>query len=69
MVSEKLNLWYCDTFVAQPWQFVLLVVPLIGAFLYGRGKHTAGWTLIGVWVVIQVSLSALTNFVFNCNLE
>jgi len=69
MVDEKLNLWYCDNFVAQPWQFFLLILPLVGAFLYGREKKKAGWILIGVWVVIQVSISALTNFVFTCNLE
>lgn len=69
MVSEKLNLWYCDTFVSQPWQFFFLLLPLIGAFLYGREQKKLGWTLIGIWVAIQVTFSALTNFVFNCNLE
>ncbi|KAF2991729.1 hypothetical protein OGR47_08535 [Methylocystis sp. MJC1] len=69
MVSEKLNLWYCDTFVAQPWQFFFLVLPLAGAFLYGRDQKKIAWILIGAWVVIQVTLSALTNFVFNCNME
>jgi hypothetical protein len=69
MVDEKLNLWYCDNFVAQPWQFFLLILPLVGAFLYGREKKKAGWILIGIWVVIQVGLSALTNFVFTCNME
>ena len=48
MVSEKLNLWYCDTFVSTPWQFYLLIVPLIGAFFYGRGKYKLAWSLIGV---------------------
>ena len=69
MISEKLNLWYCDTFVSQPWQFFFLALPLIGAFLYGRGKQTMGWTLIGIWIVIQVTTSAATNFVFTCNME
>jgi hypothetical protein len=69
MVSESLNLWYCDTFVAQPWQFFLLILPLVGAFLYGREKKKLAWILIGVWIVFQVITSALTNFVFNCNLE
>ncbi|QGM98913.1 hypothetical protein [Methylocystis parvus] len=69
MVDEKLNLWYCDTFVSQPWQFFFLLLPLAGAFLYGREKKKLGWILIGTWVVIQVTFSALTNFVFNCNLE
>lgn len=69
MVSEKLNLWYCDTFVTQPWQFFFLLLPLVGAFLYGREQKKLGWTLIGIWVAIQITLSALTNFVFSCNLE
>ena len=69
MVSEKLNLWYCDTFVAQPWQFFFLILPLIGAFLYGRGKQKLGWILIGIWVFVQVVVSAATNFVFTCNIE
>ena len=66
MISEQMNLWFCDNFVAQPWQFFLLIVSLVGAFLYGRGKQKLGWYVIGAWVVVQVSLSALTNFVFTC---
>lgn len=69
MVSEKLNLWYCDTFVSTPWQFYFLLVPLVGAFLYGRGKHKLAWTLIGIWVAVQISFSALTNLVFNCTID
>jgi hypothetical protein len=69
MVSEKLNLWYCDTFDNQPWLFALLLLPLVGAFLYGRDQKKLAWILIGVWIVVQVSISALTNFVFSCNLE
>ncbi len=69
MVDEKLNLWYCDNFVAQPWQFFFLILPLVGAFLYGREQKKLAWILIGIWIVVQVSLSAMTNFVFSCNLE
>ena len=69
MVSEKLNLWYCDNFVAQPWQFFLLILPLVGAFLYGRDQKKVGWILIGIWIVVQVSLSFMTNFIFSCNME
>jgi hypothetical protein len=69
MVSEKWNLWYCDTFVSTPWQFFFLLLPLIGAFLYGREKYRLAWILIGTWVFIQVTFSALTNLVFNCTLE
>ncbi len=69
MVSEKLNLWYCDNFVSQPWQFFFLALPLLGAYLYGREKHKIAWILIGIWVTVQVTISALTNFVFTCNLD
>lgn len=69
MVSEKLNLWYCDTFVTQPWQFFFLVLPLAGAFLYGRDQKKIALILIAVWVVIQITLAGLTNFVFDCNME
>ncbi|MGJ0394822.1 MAG: hypothetical protein ACR65U_01130 [Methylocystis sp.] len=69
MVSEKLNLWYCDTFVSTPWQFFFLILPLFGAFLYGREKYRLAWTLIGVWIFVQVTFSALTNLVFNCSIE
>ncbi|WP_018408612.1 hypothetical protein [Methylocystis rosea] len=69
MDSEKLNLWYCDTFVSTPWQFYLLIVPLLGAFFYGRGKYKLAWSLIGGWLVVQLIFSALTNLVFTCSLE
>jgi hypothetical protein len=69
MVSEKLNLWYCDTFVTQPWQFFFLVIALAGAYFYGRGQQKLGWILIALWVVVTITFSALTNFVFSCNLE
>lgn len=69
MVSEATNLWFCDTFVYTPWQFYFLVVPLIGAFLYGRGKHKIAWSLIGFWVVVQVGFSALSNLLFSCVIE
>ena len=41
MISEKLNLWFCDNVVGQPWQFFLLILPLVGAFLYGRERKKA----------------------------
>ena len=68
MFGENTNLWYCDNVVGASWQFFLLIVPLVGAFLYGRGKQKLGWTLIGAWLFIQVTMSALTNLVFNCTM-
>jgi hypothetical protein len=69
MPSDSTNLWYCDTFVNAPWQFFFLLLPLAGAYLYGRDKKKLAWTLIGAWVVVQVSFSALTNLVFACSAE
>jgi hypothetical protein len=69
MVSEKWNLWYCDTFVYTNWQFFFLLLPLVGAFLYGREKYRTAWTLIGIWVFVHLTFSALTNFVFDCSIE
>lgn len=69
MVSEKWNLWYCDTFVAQPWQFFFLILPLIGAFLYGRDQKKMAWILIGSWIAVQVTISFMTNFIFSCTIE
>lgn len=69
MVSDSTNLWFCDTFVNTPWQFFFLLLPLAGAYLYGKDKKALAWKLIGAWIVIQVSFSALTNFVFACSVE
>jgi FtsH-binding integral membrane protein len=68
MINEKLNLWYCDNFVQQPWQFFLLIVPLVGAYFYGREKHKLAWTLIGAWLFVQLLFVTLTNLVFTCTL-
>jgi len=68
MLSDKLTLWYCDTFVNAPWQFFFLLLPLAGAYLYGRDKKKLAWILIGVWVFIQVGMSTLTHLVFVCQL-
>jgi hypothetical protein len=69
MINEKLNLWYCDTFVSQPWQFFFLIVPLIGAYFYGQNKKKIAWILFGIWIPVTILFSAMTNFVFNCNLQ
>ncbi len=69
MDSEKLALWYCDSVVASPWQFALLILPLVGAFLYGRQKYKPAWILIGVWIAFQITTSALTNLFFTCKMD
>lgn len=68
MFDEKTNLWYCDNFVSQPWQFFLLIVPLAGAFFYGRQNYKLAWILIGSWLFVQLVFTTLTNLVFNCSI-
>ena len=58
--------WYCDKIVAGPWPFVLLLIPLAGAYFYGRGKQRLAWMLIGAWILLQVPMSFVNNIVVNC---
>jgi len=34
--------WYCEHIVGGPWSFAILIIPLVGAYYYGRGKHKLG---------------------------
>jgi hypothetical protein len=58
--------WYCDRIVAGPWPFVLLLLPLVGAYLYGQRKHRLAWMLMGAWILVQVPMSFVNNIVVNC---
>jgi len=58
--------WYCDKIVAGPWPFVLLLIPLAGAYFYGRGKRRLAWMLIGAWILLQVPMSFINNIIVNC---
>ena len=60
------ELWYCDNIVSGPWPFLLLGLPLVGAYYYGRGKTKLAWILIGVWIPIQIALSFTNNIVVAC---
>ena len=59
--------WYCEHIVSGPWPFVLLILPLVGAYLYGQSKQRLAWMLIGAWVVIQVPMSFVNNILVNCH--
>jgi len=52
--------------VLGPWPFLLLLLPLVGAYLYGRQKQRLGWMLIGAWVAIQVPMSYVNYVVVRC---
>jgi hypothetical protein len=58
--------WYCDQIVDGPWPFLLLLIPLAGAYFYGRGKHRLAWILIGAWMLVQFPMSFVNNFMVNC---
>lgn len=57
-------LWYCQNIGNSVWPFVLLALPLGGAYFYGQNQKRRAWILIGVWAVVQTVISALTNM--NC---
>lgn len=56
--------WYCENIGNSVWPYVMLALPLGGAYLYGRNQKRVAWILIGVWVVVQGVISHLTNL--NC---
>jgi hypothetical protein len=67
MPNSGFALWYCDNVANGIWPFLLLSVPLVGAYLYGQGKKQIAWILILAWAVIQLSSQGLSLFVFECN--
>ncbi|CAN2532630.1 MAG TPA: hypothetical protein VIF40_17575 [Methylosinus sp.] len=54
-------LWFCDNIGNSALPYVLLAMPIIGAYLYGQKRTRVAWILISVWVVTQVIISGLTN--------
>ncbi|MFY9628320.1 MAG: hypothetical protein WAK03_09255 [Methylocystis sp.] len=58
--------WYCEHIVGGPWSFAILIIPLVGAYYYGRGKHKLGWILIGLWLPLQIGVSYVNNLVVDC---
>jgi hypothetical protein len=54
-------MWFCDNIGNSALPYVLLAMPIGGAYLYGQKKTRIAWILIGVWVVAQVIISGLTN--------
>ncbi|MGA9601143.1 MAG: hypothetical protein WBS22_12995 [Methylocystis sp.] len=63
---SKMEIWYCDQIVAGPWPFTLLLIPVFGAYFYGRGRHKLAWILIGAWMMVQFPMSFVNNFMVNC---
>lgn len=61
--------WYCLNVADAPYTYVLLILPLVGAALYGRGKKQAGVALIALWCVLQLGISVSTLFLFQCSPE
>ncbi len=58
--------WYCEHIVGGPWSFALLVIPVIGAYFYGQKQKKLAWTLIGVWLPLQIGMNYVNNVVMEC---
>lgn len=54
-------LWYCENVGNSMLPYVLLAMPIGGAYLYGQSKKRIAWILIGVWALAQIVISGLTN--------
>jgi hypothetical protein len=54
-------LWYCENIGNSALPYVLLALPLGGAYLYGQKKTRLAWILIGVWAVVQTIVSGVTG--------
>ena len=67
MPTSSFASWYCENITNGPWEFVLLIVPLAGAYFYGQGKKKLAWILILSWAAFHISLTAISLFVFDCN--
>jgi hypothetical protein len=50
--------WYCDTIANSGWQYILLALPLGGAYYYGQNQKRLAWILIGAWAVVQTIVSS-----------
>lgn len=57
-------LWYCENIGNSILPYLLLALPLGGAYLYGQKQRRIAWILIGSWAVLQMALSGVTSL--NC---
>jgi hypothetical protein len=57
-------LWYCENIGNSILPYLLLALPLGGAYLYGQKQKRIAWILIGSWAVLQLALSGVTSL--NC---
>jgi hypothetical protein len=58
--------WYCEHIANGSLPYILLGLPLLGAYLYGQNKRRFAWLFIGAWIFIQIPMSYVTHVVFNC---
>jgi hypothetical protein len=66
MPTNRFEIWYCDNIVSGPWPYLLLLLPLAGAYLYGQNKHRLAWYFIGAWIPLQIGISFVSNMVVTC---
>jgi hypothetical protein len=67
MPDSSFRALYCEYVGLGPFEYVLLLVPLAGAYFYGQGKKKMAWSLIIGWAAVHVLLQALTLFTFDCS--
>ncbi|MBY6241195.1 hypothetical protein [Methylosinus sp. Sm6] len=54
-------IWYCENIGNSTLPYVLLTLPLAGAYLYGQKKQRLAWILIGAWVVLEIAMTTTTS--------
>ncbi len=69
MPGSAFGSFYCEHVTNGVLPYVLLVMPLAGAYLYGQRKKQIAWILILVWAGIQLATQGLSLFIFNCNAD
>jgi hypothetical protein len=53
-------MWYCETVGNSIAPYLLLALPLCGAYLYGQNQKRTAWILIAIWAVTQMAMSGLS---------
>jgi len=67
MPTQGEDIWFCDHVANGPWPFLLLGLPLVGAYLYGRQRQKLALILIGAWIAFQVPFMFAKTILFQCD--
>lgn len=66
MPTSGVELWYCENVALGPAPYILMLLPLIGAYFYGREQRKLAWSFIVAWIAIQVPMSYVNYVVVRC---